>query len=133
MLDTNGWVDKGPEVVKAEAIQRQQSQGWTSCRRAIVATIRYCTINDSSRRMKTHIVDRAWILTGFIRGTVTKEYNVAVEYIGRALQLLKWGHETWKDASLEDKGVIFIDTFIQGVHALYIDTYFKVRFSDSRS
>lgn len=128
MLDTNGWADKGPEVVKSEALQRLQLQGWTACRRAIVATIRYLNVERLRHsRTDTEMMHRAWILTGYIRSAITREMSVAVEFIGRALQVLRWGHEIWRDASLEDKGVIFIDSFVQGVHALYIKTYSEVR------
>lgn len=84
-------------------------------------------LRDSRRHLKTDMMNRAWILTGYMRSVITKEQTVAVEFIGRALQVLKWGHEMWRDASLEDKGVIFIDSFVQGVHALYIEAYSEVR------
>lgn len=40
--------------------------------------------------------------------------------------MLRWGSETRKDAAQEDKGAIFVPTFIAGVHGLYLDAYMDV-------
>lgn len=53
--------------------------------------------------------------------TVRKSYGVAVEFIGNAMNVLKWGAELWKDAGREERGPVFAPTYITGVHALYLE------------
>ena len=57
---------------------------------------------------------------------ITKKHSASLEFLGRALDMLRWGSETWKDAAQEDKGAIFVPTFIAGVHALYLEAYMDV-------
>ena len=58
--------------------------------------------------------------------TIKRRYDVGVEFIGRALEVLRWGLETWKDVPLQDRGAVFSESFIRGVHALYLDAYLPV-------
>ncbi|KAH8086614.1 hypothetical protein BXZ70DRAFT_1011706 [Cristinia sonorae] len=106
-LQTGAWTEGGPELIKTEAIKRQRTQGWNSVRRAITTTI------------------RSYIMRGFMEATVKNNHSAGVEFIGRALEILRWGCETWKDVAQDDKGAIFQESFVRGVHALYIEIYMK--------
>ena len=69
---------------------------------------------------------RLWIMRGFMEGTIRQRHDVALEFIGRAREVLQWGIQTWSDVPQDDKGAIFTASFLQGVHSLYLDSYMKV-------
>lgn len=69
---------------------------------------------------------RLWIMRGFMEDTIRQRHDVALEFIGRAREVLQWGIQTWSDVPQEDKGAIFTASFLQGVHSLYLDSYMKV-------
>ncbi|THH28438.1 hypothetical protein EUX98_g5764 [Antrodiella citrinella] len=105
------WVDIGPKQVIVEAVKRQHTQGWNAVRPALSTTI------------------RLWIMRGFMEQTIRQNHDVGVEFIGRALEVLRWGLNEWKDVPEEQKGAIFVNSFIRGVHSLYLETYMKATMS----
>ena len=53
----------------------------------------------------------------------------AVEFYDRAVELLEWGREAWKDVPKDLRGAIFEDTFLVGVKAMRLDAYADVSIS----
>ncbi|THH28442.1 hypothetical protein EUX98_g5763 [Antrodiella citrinella] len=110
----DAWVDLGPKQMMIEAVKRQRAQGWEITRPALTVTI------------------RSWIMRGFMEQTMLQRNEIGVEFIGRALEVLRWGVEKWKDVPQEQKGAIFVITFIRGVHSIYLETYMKAHLSQPR-
>lgn len=54
-----------------------------------------------------------------------------VEFVGRALEILRWGNKTWEYVPQDDKGAIFSDSFMYGVHGLYLGVLMQVRIMSS--
>lgn len=52
--------------------------------------------------------------------------HVAVERLKETLELLHWGRQVWRDVSIDDKGVIFKDTFVRGVKSIYLEVLIGV-------
>ncbi|TCD68815.1 hypothetical protein EIP91_009682 [Steccherinum ochraceum] len=99
----NAWVEGGTEIIIPEVIKRQQLHGWDSVRPAITVTI------------------RCFLMRGFMESHTRGNGAGGVEFVGRALEILRWGHRTWKHVPQDDKGAIFSDSFMYGAHGLYLD------------
>ncbi|TCD68826.1 hypothetical protein EIP91_009693 [Steccherinum ochraceum] len=99
------WTQAGPELVKTEALERLEREGWNSLRPALAVTI------------------RTWIFRGFMDSTVRGRDDVGVEFVGRALEIIRWGQEVWKDVHKDNRGAIFVPSFARGVHSLYLELY----------
>lgn len=69
---------------------------------------------------------RCWIMRGFYEGALG-DASAAVEYLQRALDVLEWGSNKWKDVSQDDRGVIFELSFIRGVRKMYMEALWEVR------
>ncbi|KAL1712720.1 hypothetical protein EV715DRAFT_259236 [Schizophyllum commune] len=93
----NAWTKTGPEEIMREVPARLASEGWKGVRPALSVTI------------------RAWILRAHFDSGMQRRHDVAVEFTTRAVQLLAWGRETYKNVPKSERGAIFSDTFIIGV------------------
>jgi hypothetical protein len=60
-------------------------------------------------------------------GGLRGKYHVEVEFLSRALEVLEWGRTAWKKVPVKDRGVIFEDTFIQGLRAMHLNALREVR------
>ncbi|THH28441.1 hypothetical protein EUX98_g5762 [Antrodiella citrinella] len=110
----NAWSSDVPvEQIKAEAVERQLTQGWEATRLAITTTI------------------HSLIVLGFMEPFISGDRDLGLEYIGRALQLVRWGMEEWKDVPQEDKGFIFVGHTARAINSLYIDSYMKACIRES--
>lgn len=67
-----------------------------------------------------------WILRGHIENGVAVNYQAAVEFFTRAIDVLEWGREAWRDVPPDQRGAIFGDTFVRGVKCLQLDSYINV-------
>lgn len=70
-------------------------------------------------------------MKGFMDFAMKDDCGSAVEYLGRALDVLRWGCETWKHAAQNDRGAIFCPSFISGTYALYLEAYIGVSYRDA--
>jgi len=52
--------------------------------------------------------------------------TAAIEFVGRAIEILEWGRSAWATVPKDDRGAIFEWTFLRGVKALYLNMYHKV-------
>lgn len=102
------WGDEGPQQVIEEANKRINTEGWTSVRPALSTTI------------------RMWMLRGLFEGKIYHHYDVGVEFIGRALELLNAGNRIWKDVPQRTRGAVFHESFVRGVRDWYLDTCIAV-------
>ncbi|TFK49913.1 hypothetical protein OE88DRAFT_1736222 [Heliocybe sulcata] len=98
-------------TVIESAQKRLRLLGWDAVRPSLAKTI------------------RLWIMRAFVEGVMHEDYSLAAEFIGRALDVLDWGHSAWLDVPEADKGVVFAPTFVRGVRSVYIGILMKA-FSD---
>ena len=56
----------------------------------------------------------------------TKQHVTAVELYSRAVEILQWGQQKWKDVPSDDKGSIFEPTYIRGVKRFYMTALMEV-------
>ncbi|KAJ7094285.1 hypothetical protein C8R44DRAFT_383893 [Mycena epipterygia] len=97
------WTQDGPEVVIREALARQRSEGWNSVRPAVSMTI------------------RGWIMKAFMEADLRHTYDVAIELYKCCLDVLRSLRESWIAIPLEDRGVVFEESFVFGIQHLYIN------------
>ncbi|KAG7091316.1 hypothetical protein E1B28_010360 [Marasmius oreades] len=102
------WAPFGPEKLFREVEDRLAREGWESVRPALSTTV------------------RSWIMFGFLEGITRRNYTSEAEHMIRAIDVIKWGRETWKNVPSEDRGVIFLDSFLRGVQKLHIEALVKV-------
>lgn len=62
-----------------------------------------------------------------VEAGLQRRHELAVERYDKALAILKWGREHWKDVPKEDRGTIFEDSFVRGVRDLRLESYMEVR------
>lgn len=62
-----------------------------------------------------------------VEAGLQRKHELAVERYDKALAILKWGREHWKDVSKDDRGTIFEDSFVRGVRDLRLEVYMEVR------
>ncbi|TCD61454.1 hypothetical protein EIP91_008411 [Steccherinum ochraceum] len=101
----DAWTTAGPELVKAEALERLEDEGWRSLKLALGFTVRH------------------WIFWGYMESHLRHRNDVGVEFVGNALEMIRWGQEVWKDVPKHKMGATFAPTFKRGVHAMYLDLY----------
>ncbi|EGN98797.1 hypothetical protein SERLA73DRAFT_160457 [Serpula lacrymans var. lacrymans S7.3] len=89
----------------ADAQKRQRERGWDDIRSALSVTV--C----------------AWIMRAIIASGLTNAHQSAVEFLKRAIEVIETGRSVWKDASKEQRGTIFEDSFSRGVHTQYLEIY----------
>lgn len=68
-------------------------------------------------------------MRGYLQAALHKNFALAVQYLGYALEVLTWGRNEWKDVSKDDRGAIFQDTWVMGVQVLYINQLYQVTIS----
>lgn len=54
------------------------------------------------------------------------DISLSLELYRRALSILEWGRETWKNVPDSVRGAIFSRTFVRGIRRFYLEAYFKV-------
>ncbi|KAF5378219.1 hypothetical protein D9757_009179 [Collybiopsis confluens] len=108
LLFFRAWSEGGPDVIKQEALKRLQEEGWSTTRPALATTI------------------RAWIMQGFFQGGLYQNVVGQIEFLGRAVEVIKWGMVQFADVDKEDRGVIFEQTFLRGVQSLHLEAQLKV-------
>lgn len=68
----------------------------------------------------------AYIMRGFMETGLRGRADVGVEFIGKAIEIIEWGRQVWRNVRKEDRGVIFEETFLRGVQSLHLETFMKV-------
>ncbi|KAI0651477.1 hypothetical protein C8Q79DRAFT_37630 [Trametes meyenii] len=101
------WPHGSSRTVIEEAPQRLAIGSWNAVRPALSLTI------------------RGWVLRAFAHNLILNSVEAALDLYSAALEVLHWGNEVWKDASFEDKGAIFQDTFIRGIKCLRLNAFME--------
>jgi hypothetical protein len=65
-------------------------------------------------------------MNGFLDGGLLGNRAGQVEYIGNAVEIIKWGRKVWKDVPRVNRGAIFEETFLRGVQNLLLDAKLAV-------
>lgn len=60
-------------------------------------------------------------------GHLTNKPDNGVQFLKRAVDLLEWGRNVWKNVHKDDRGAIFQDTFLRGVRSLHLKMFMNVR------
>ncbi|KAH9921448.1 uncharacterized protein B0H18DRAFT_880151 [Fomitopsis serialis] len=95
-MKTGAWPSFSVERIQAEAVKRQQQEGWEAARNAVDVTV------------------RIWIMQGFIASNTNMNTQVALQHFNATLELLNWGRTaSWRNASARDRGDIFEDYFVR--------------------
>ncbi|KAH9921453.1 uncharacterized protein B0H18DRAFT_1121418 [Fomitopsis serialis] len=101
---TGAWPSLTVERIQAEAVKRQQQEGWDAARNAVDVTV------------------RIWVMQGFLATHVNANTQVALQHFNAALDLLNWGRTaSWRDASARDRGDVFEDYFVRAVRGLRLE------------
>ncbi|KAK1230908.1 hypothetical protein PQX77_005986 [Marasmius sp. AFHP31] len=106
---TGAWTDAGPAALMQEANNRRVERGWDHVRQAVGTTI------------------RCWILFGHLQSALNQNPATELEFLGRALEVMRWGRRKWSGISTEKRGVIFLDSFMHGVQNLHMEALMKAR------
>lgn len=54
------------------------------------------------------------------------DVSLSLQLYRRALSILEWGRETWKDVPDSVRGAILSRTFVRGIRRFFLEAYFKV-------
>lgn len=65
-------------------------------------------------------------MRGATEGELMGSPELALEFLGWALEVITWGRKTWPNISTADRGVIFEESFLIGVKNLYAIFLMKV-------
>ncbi|KAF7798630.1 hypothetical protein EIP86_009852 [Pleurotus ostreatoroseus] len=106
-MQTGAWAHAGPQQIFTEALEMQRTKGWDAVKQALSTTV------------------RAYIMRGFMETGLRGRADVGVEFIGKAIEIIEWGRQVWRNVRKEDRGVIFEETFLRGVQSLHLETYMK--------
>lgn len=71
-------------------------------------------------------------MQGFFQGGLYQNHVAEVEFLGRTIEIIKWGRERFKDIRKEYRGVMFEETFLRGVQMLHLEALLKVYRTCSR-
>ncbi|KAG0697468.1 hypothetical protein DFH29DRAFT_856926 [Suillus ampliporus] len=106
------WHSDGLESVKELAQKRLKEKGWDDVRPALSVTV------------------RAWIMRGVFESHLRNEPQAGVQFLKRAIDLLEWGRNIWKNVTKSDRGAIFQDTFLRGVRTMHLKMFMDAYCTD---
>ncbi|KAG2108957.1 uncharacterized protein F5147DRAFT_693493 [Suillus discolor] len=106
------WHSDGVENIKELAQKRLKEKGWSNVRPALSVTV------------------RAWIMRGMLDGHLRNKPDTGVQFLKRAVDLLEWGRNVWKNVHKDDRGAIFQDTFLRGVRSLHLKMFMNAYIAD---
>ncbi|KAG1883857.1 hypothetical protein F4604DRAFT_1952768 [Suillus subluteus] len=99
------WHSNGPEAIKELAQKRLKEKGWNDVRPALSVTV------------------RAWIMRSMLESHLREGPEVGLQFLKRAVDLLEWGRNVWKNVANEDRGTIFQDTFLRSVRSMHLKMF----------
>jgi len=73
-----------------------------------------------------------WFMKAFMCVS-THQYVTAVELYHRAVNILEWGRQKWKNVHSDDRGTIFEPTYIRGVKRFYMTALMEAHASCRKS
>ncbi|KAJ3891677.1 hypothetical protein GG344DRAFT_46856 [Lentinula edodes] len=106
------WTQGGPDLIKQEVLKRLDEEGWHTTAPALKVTV------------------RAWIIQGFVQGGLYRNHIGHLEYMSRAIDIIKWGRELFKDVQKDVRGAIFEATFLRGLQTLHLAAFLEVISND---
>ncbi|TFY63263.1 hypothetical protein EVG20_g6395 [Dentipellis fragilis] len=95
------------ESYVAEARRLKAEGGWNAVRPALSVSV------------------RSAIVTAFIQSEALHNDVQAVIVLDKLLDILRWGRAEWPNASADERGSIFKDTFIRGVRTMRLNRYMR--------
>ncbi|KAF7303067.1 TPR-REGION domain-containing protein [Mycena kentingensis (nom. inval.)] len=111
--NTRGWSSSGPKDLMKEVLERLEADGWDALRPALTTTV------------------RAWIWRAFMDSKTNMPVR-ADEYYKRIIEVLEWGAREFGDTPQDQRGAVFLPTFIRGVRNLRLANMIAVyRVEDS--
>jgi hypothetical protein len=68
-------------------------------------------------------------MRGFLSCTISSSYVTGLGYYQRAIDVLLWGRNEWKDVPKHERGIIFEETFVVGIKRLLLSAALSVSLS----
>ncbi|ESK91499.1 hypothetical protein Moror_2631 [Moniliophthora roreri MCA 2997] len=104
-----GWFEYKPnQAFHEKVLKRLAAEGWQKMKFSLILTV------------------QSWIINGAILSCM--EPAMAVEQLGRALDVITWGRSTWIDAGvpLEQCGVLFYPRFLLATRKLHMQALMEL-------
>ncbi|KAG2059298.1 hypothetical protein BDR06DRAFT_987265 [Suillus hirtellus] len=129
-LDSSDWITKYNNQVKFEATARQawHSDGVENIKQLAQKRLKEKGWNDV--RPALSVTVRTWIMRGMLDGHLRNKPDTGVQFLKRAVDLLEWGRNVWKNVHKDDRGAIFQDTFLRGVRSLHLKMFMNAYSAD---
>lgn len=106
------WHSDGVEIIKEKAQKRLKERGWNDVRPALSVTV------------------RAWIMRSMLESHMRNQPEVGIQFLKRAVDLLEWGQNIWKNVTRTDRGMIFQDTFLRSVRSMHLKMFMDAYVTD---
>ncbi|KIK36702.1 hypothetical protein CY34DRAFT_55520, partial [Suillus luteus UH-Slu-Lm8-n1] len=106
------WHSDGVEIIKEKAQKRLKERGWNDIRPALSVTV------------------RAWIMRSMLDSHMRNNPEVGIQFLKRAVDLLEWGQNIWKNVTRTDRGMIFQDTFLRSVRSMHLRMFMDAYATD---
>ncbi|KAF5344741.1 hypothetical protein D9758_015296 [Tetrapyrgos nigripes] len=125
------------EVIKREALERLEKEGRETVRLALNIAVRWVSFLPSCdganilKRPSSSCVCSEWIMSGFLSTRIEPDFEVAIDHLQRALDVINWGREVWKDVPRKERGVIFTTTFKRGIWNMLLSATLQAHVSIS--
>ncbi|KAF9496738.1 hypothetical protein BDN71DRAFT_1429949 [Pleurotus eryngii] len=105
--NSQAWMSETPVEILRLARERLASEGWNKVRPALSVSV------------------RGRFLRGFIQAGLTKRPDIALQFIGHAIEIIELCKKEWPDVPDSDRGAIFQTTFLLGLRAEWLEQYFS--------
>lgn len=106
------WGSDGLEIIKEQSQKRLKEKGWDDVRPALSMTV------------------RAWIMISMLESSLKDGPQAGVHFLKRAIELLEWGRDVWKNVADKDRGTIFQDTFLRCVRTMHLSMFMDAYSTD---
>ncbi|KAJ8692608.1 hypothetical protein PTI98_009906 [Pleurotus ostreatus] len=105
--NSQAWMSETPVEILRLARERLASEGWDKVRPALSVSV------------------RGRFLRGFIQAGLTKRPDIALQFIGHAIEIIELCKKEWPDVPGSDRGAIFQTAFLLGLRAEWLEQYFS--------
>jgi hypothetical protein len=129
-----GWMPWNLEYrITASEIMKQakdrlgsgSSAEWNKVRPALSVTVRYGS-PILKRSSSYRVSGRGLIIHAFIQEKVNGNPKLGLQFFDTAVEILETGRKWWPSVVLEDRGAIFLDTFLRGVRSMRLSALHPV-------
>ncbi|KAF4596552.1 hypothetical protein EYR38_007939 [Pleurotus pulmonarius] len=105
--NSRAWTLETPQEILRLARDRLASEGWDKVRPALSVSV------------------RCRFLRGFIQAGLTKRPDIALQFIGHAIEIIELCNKEWPGVPDSVRGAIFQTTFLLGLRSEWLEQYFS--------